>query len=176
MKRTALLVSVLSFLFVPSVASAEVDVQISNNESSSEVHIQSESQGTSTICQNGKCTTTGGTNTSTVCVNGECKTSDKDVNYASEDGTTKVNITTNGSNVEVGPTTVPSVASPTPTEPQPTITVDPEIEKEIAAAQRETEIVQERLKKRFKDQESFLDAFIKAEIASLQKILDGFFH
>lgn len=174
MKRTALIIGIVSLFVLPTVVLAEVNVNVSNGESTSEVNVQSESSGTSTVCQNGKCTTSNGENSSTVCVNGKCTTSGEDVDYKSEDGNTRIRINNNSTNVQVGPTDTDG--TPFPTKPQPAITVDPEIEKEIEEAQKESEVIQERVKQRIKEQESALDAFIKAELESLQKFIDGLFN
>jgi hypothetical protein len=174
MKIPAFLIGLASFLLMPAVAYAEVNVDITGNESSSNVSVESESNGTSTICQNGKCTTTGGGSTSTVCVNGKCTTSGNNVNYESEDGSTRIRINNNTTNDPM-PTSKPEVTKgPTPTK-QPTPTIDPQIQKEIETAQKEAEAVQERIKQRVKDQESAIEAFIKAELESLQKLLNTIF-
>lgn len=175
MKRTALLTlsGLIAMLLLPQAVFAEVNVHVSStNDSSSSVNVESHSEGTTTICQNGNCTTTGGESKSTVCVNGKCTTTSDDVNYQSEDGNTKIQINNNGTNVEVGPT---GDTSPKPTEPKPTITVDPEIEKEIEEAQKEAQAVQERIKQRVKEHEGFLQTFIKSELETLQKLFNSIF-
>jgi uncharacterized low-complexity protein len=177
MKRTAkfLILFGLPFsLLFAQVAYAEVSVQVSSsNESSSNVSVQSESSGTTTVCQNGKCTTTGGDSKSTVCVNGKCTTTGEDVNY--EDGNTRIRINNNETNVQVGPT-ASDENKVTPTDiPEPTITVNPTITKEIEDAQKESEAIQERIKARVKEQESAIETFIKAEMENLQKLLNSIF-
>lgn len=162
-------------LLIPQAAYAEVKVDISGNEGSSRVNVNSQSTGTSTICQNGKCTTTEGESSSTVCINGKCSTSNGDVNYESNDGTTRVQINSNTGNnsIIVGTPTSGPTKTPTPTKPEPTM--DPDIQAEIEQAQKEAAEAEVRIKARMKEQESALEAFIKAELENLQKFLDGLF-
>lgn len=170
MKRAVLLTlfSMIAVLLLPQAVFAEVNVRVSSsNDSSSSVNVESHSESTTTICQNGNCTTTGGESKSTVCVNGKCTTTSDNVNYESEDGNTKVQINNNGTNVQVGPTGE--------TTPKPTTTVDPEIEKEIDEAQKEAQAVQDRLKQRVKEQEGFIQEFIRAELENLQKLFNSIF-
>jgi len=175
MKFVAIFIGIFSLLVIPPMVMAEVSVNVSSDTSSeSDISVQSESSGTSTVCQNGKCTTSGGEGKSTVCVNGKCTTSGEDVDYKSEDGNTRIRINNNSTNVQAGPTDTEDKTIPT--KPQPKITVDPEIEKEIEEAQKESEVIQERVKQRVKEQESALQTFIKAELASLQKFFDGLFN
>lgn len=169
MKHAAFLIlfGLTAVFMLPQSAFATVDVRVSStNDSTSSVNVDSQDSGTTTICQNGKCTTTGGESTSTVCVNDKCTTTKDDVNYQSEDGNTRIRINKNGTNVEVGPKG---------TTPNPTITIDPQMQKEIEEAQKEAEAVQNRIKQRAKDQESSLQTFIKAELENLQKLINSIF-
>ncbi len=175
MKRTAILISTFSLLLIPSPAFAEVNVQVSNSEGSSQVNVNSESTGTSTICQNGKCTTTGGESTSTVCINGKCTTTNEDVNYQSEDGSTKVEVNNSGAKVEVSPI-ITNKENPTPTLSEPTITQNPEVEKKIAKVEEKVEEMQSQVKQRMKDKDSMIGAFIQSEIASLQNLIATLFN
>lgn len=175
MKHTALLILfglTVGFLF-PQTVLAEVNVHVSSsNDSSSRVNVESHSEGTTTVCQNGNCTTTGGDNKSTVCVNGTCTTASEDVNYQSEDGNTRVQINNNSTNIQVSPT---EHITPKPTESKPTITIDPEIEKEIDEAQKEAQAVQERIKQKVKEHEGLIQSFIRTEMENLQKLFNSIF-
>jgi hypothetical protein len=130
MKRIGFII--LSFIFVSgsffitshAFAETSITTQISNesNGSHSEVNVQNNTD-SSTICINGKCTTSGGSDAKThVCINGNCMDSDNgNVDAHSDDGTSQVHIhNTSGAPVSVSPTTddftstpIPSV-SPTP--------------------------------------------------------------
>ncbi len=94
-----LLLLLFSLAAVPfTFAKTETHIEVSNNGegANSEVNVEN-STGESTVCVNGKCTTSSGNseNNSTVCINGECTTSNGDVNIHSEDENAKVTINNN---------------------------------------------------------------------------------
>jgi hypothetical protein len=130
MKRPELVVLSLLFasgsLFIPQYAFAETstNIHISNegNDAHSEVNVQNNNNA-STICINGKCTTSGGSDTTThVCINGSCTDSnDGDVDASSDDGNSQVHIHSksnalvNSSPTTSVPTSIPTLSiSPTP--------------------------------------------------------------
>ena len=94
--KKVLLFSFLLFLIPQAsfAADSSVHVSVSNNvsDSNSSVTVNSNSQGSSTTCINGKCTTTGGESHSKVCVNGKCTESDGDLDINEDNGKTQVHI------------------------------------------------------------------------------------
>lgn len=84
-----------SFFITPVFAANSTNVQISNegNNSQSNVDVENNTDA-STICINGKCTTSGGSdNNMRVCINGKCTDShDSNVDAHSDDGNDQVHI------------------------------------------------------------------------------------
>lgn len=176
MKRTAIITSILALgisVTLPQAAMAEVHVEVTGNDASSNVNVHQEGSSSTTVCQNGKCTTTGSESKSTYCVNGKCTTTEGDVDYKSDDGTTRIQIN-NDSDVEIEPT-IDITKPPTPTVVKPTITVDPELEKKIDEAEKEVDETVARIKERVKTEDGALASFIKEEIDSLTKFLEDLF-
>src|SRR5260221_8594134 len=115
------------FAAVPAFASTNV-VDVTNNGEGSTTHVNVESNtGQNTICQNGKCTTTGSNGHATACVNGKC--------YDSDDGNLDVKSDNGITQVHIGSS--PTIQEPTMTiTPPPTPNIKPTIEekkKEIKA-------------------------------------------
>ena len=102
-------ITVLLLLLLPSVTYAD------------STSVYNKSNGQSTTCINGTCTTTGGGSTSTVCINGNCTTSnDGNVDMQSDDGHTQVHIH-NNTNSQTSPTSNDQPTSEMVTEsPNPT--------------------------------------------------------
>ena len=178
MKRTAIITSVLALgisVILPQAAFAEVNVEVTGNDASSNVNVHQEGSSSTTICQNGKCTTTGGGSKSTYCVNGKCTTTDDNVDYQSEDGNTRIKINNNSSDDEVGPT-ISVTKPPKPTITKPTITItQEEIDKKVEEAEKKVDEAVERIKERAKSNDGALGAFIKAEMNSLTDFLENLF-
>lgn len=108
--RKVILFSILFLLIAPLAHASEVKVNISNNSSgsSSNVSVNSTSEGTSTTCVNGNCTTTGGSSHSKVCINGECTESDGDVEIKKDDGNNHLYISNSGTkNSTISATSTP---------------------------------------------------------------------
>jgi hypothetical protein len=92
MKRAALaytisILTILGLLAVtPAFATTSVDISNNGEGATSNVNVHTNT-GQNTVCINGKCTTSGGTNgTSTVCINGRCTTSNEGTIDRHEDG------------------------------------------------------------------------------------------
>ncbi len=172
MKRAAILISTLGLLLFPSSAFAEVHVQVSNSEGSSQVNVSSETSGSSTVCHNGTCTTTGGENTSTVCINGTCTTTNENVDYKSEDGTTKVEV----NNFESSVAASPALEAKITTTPEPTVTTSPEVEKKVKEIEAKVQEMDIQVKQRVKDKDGAIAIFIQTELASLHSLISNLFN
>src|SRR6185437_8831682 len=128
-------ISLSLFILIPSVVYADSSVDVSGNGdgSTSDVNINSQSNGQSTVCHNGNCTTTGGGSSTTYCYNGQCtSTHDGNVNYTSPDGHTHINVNNNTGNTSVAPSPQPTAGaadvSQSPTDKLvPSLTPDPTI-------------------------------------------------
>lgn len=108
MKKLLIFSSIL--LFFPNTAFAETNVSVSS-EGNSSINVKSESQGSSTTCINGDCTTEEGENHSTVCINGDCQESDGDISLSENNGRTQVQIKTNSGNNSLSATSNSNVES-----------------------------------------------------------------
>jgi hypothetical protein len=176
-KIIVVLVSIL--FFMPQVAFADTSVDVSNNGdgSSNSVNVNSESNGQSTTCVNGNCTTTGGGSKSTVCINGKCTTTDNgNVDYSSSDGHDQVHIHNNtGDNsvtVSPQPTDRATDVSPSPTDtPEPSMTPDPTITQMRNDINKHIQKEIEGVKEHVKDQNAAISDFVK----ELQDILNSLF-
>ena len=175
MKKITVFLSIISLLFVPSMAFADA---------SSTVNVHTEGSNQSTTCVNGNCTTTGSSGKSTVCINGNCTTSDTgDVNYNSDDGHTQVHINTNTDTVtgtpqpSADPTEDPEVSEDVPSiTPNPTIHAEiAHAKKKIAAARKHVQKVQDAMKEHMKDHDAAISTFVKGEMDSMQKLMDNLF-
>lgn len=148
MRRTVLfsLISIflIGFLSLPRSVFAESTVNISNNEEGSQTHVNvNTNTGSNTVCINGKCTTSGGSNgQSTVCINGKCTTSNGDVNINQEGA--DIHIKTNSSSTSVNQnsdtntsTNVNVTVNPSPS---PTASPTPKIEHKASTSAEKKEI------------------------------------
>src|SRR5579885_2168157 len=89
---------IISLLAAPQIfAEANTTIKVSNtNNSTSDINVQN-STGESTVCINGNCTTTTGSdsNSTNVCINGTCYTSDTgNLDVQSDNGNNQVHIHT----------------------------------------------------------------------------------
>ncbi|GEM_PF-5450099 len=149
-------------LLVVPLAFAETNVDISNNDegahSSVDVHTNT---GNNTICQNGKCTTSNGSNgKSTVCINGKCETSeDGSVHMESNDGHSKVDINnkTGNSSVNVNQNSTTNVSD------------DGEAQDDISGTPSPTDKVKEKKEEVKKVNDAFTE-FFKSELEFLKKL------
>jgi len=112
--KKLLLFSLLLFITPSIVFAAESSVQVSTTGDSN-VSVNSESQGQTTTCINGECTTTGGGGKTTVCINGKCQETSGDVNIEENNGNIKVNIkSSTGNNTNSNKGSTPTENTPTP--------------------------------------------------------------
>ncbi|MGI8419799.1 MAG: hypothetical protein ACR2LN_04090 [Candidatus Levyibacteriota bacterium] len=164
------LIAVTVLLFLPRVAFADVNASVSGNAGDSNVSVDSQSQGQSTTCINGQCTTSGGGSHATVCVNGKCTTSDSgNIDVQSDDGHSQVHISNDTSTTpSPQPTNRPSVITPSLT-PDPTIM---QMRKDLNnKVKQQTEAVKDRMK----NQEKAISKFFKSEMDTLNDLFKGIF-
>ena len=166
MKVTAIFIALLGFFIIPQVASANVSVSVSGNNSESNVSVHQEGSSQITKCINGKCETTGATGKTTVCKNGSCTTSeDGNFHYESVDGTTKIHVNNNSETNQVANDDNVS----------PAATIDPKIKEKIEDAKKKAEEARDQAHEHAKAEKSSWESFINTEIESLQKLLDKLF-
>jgi hypothetical protein len=161
-------------LLLPTAAFAEVSVNVSGNSDNANTNVSVNQQGSSqsTTCVNGKCTSTGSTGKTEVCTNGDCKSYDGDVNYQSDDGTTKINV--NNSTGQLSTTPEPTEEeneddiSDTP-EPYVSTTSNPEdVHKQVEAVKKE-------IKHLTKAHHAFISSMLKDELTSLNQLFSKLF-
>lgn len=92
--RQALFLPIFLILLATSAYASNTSVSV-KTEGNSDISVNSTSQGSSTTCINGECTTTGGNSHTTACVDGECYESDGDLNIEKNNGDIKVNVDSN---------------------------------------------------------------------------------
>lgn len=178
MKHSAIryiLFAVLAVFLIPQTAAASVDVNISNNNDSSDnsVSVNSQSSGESNTCINGKCTTTGGGSHATVCINGHCTNSDSgNVDMQSDDGHSQVHIHSNTSGNSVTPE---ASSDQSAISGEPSITPNPTIIQMRKDINDKVHKQTDEVKKHLKSQESAFSAFIKSEMDALQVFLNNLF-
>lgn len=124
--KKALLFSFLLFLIPHKAFAVESNVHVSvsnsGSDSNSSVIVNSNSQGSSTTCINGNCTTTSGESHSKVCVNGKCTESSGDLDISDDNGKTQVHINNSSSAVTATVTPIKN-ESITPTQAEDKKTV-----------------------------------------------------
>jgi len=96
------LVFFIIFLIAPTISFARTTSVSTTGDSS--VTVNQTSEGESTTCINGNCTTTGGKSSSNVCVNGKCYESDGDLEVNENNAQVSIKNSSNSeskTNVEV---------------------------------------------------------------------------
>jgi hypothetical protein len=174
-----IVISLSIMLLIPQAAFADTSVAVSNNDigSSNSVNVNSQSNGQTTTCVNGQCTTTGGGSKSTVCINGKCtSTDDGNVDYSSPDGNDQVHIHNNTGGNSVTNSPQPSAGasdvSPNPTDtPSPTITPDPTITQMRNDINNHVQKEITGVKEHMKEQNSAISDFFK----TLENMLNSMF-
>ena len=142
--------------------------------------VKSQSEGQTTTCVNGQCTTTGGGNKTTICHNGQCSTvNNGNVDYESSDGHTQIHVHNNTANNSVNESSVPTTSfSDTP---EPTVTGVPSISPDPTIIQMRKDLNNqvkkeiEGVKEHMKDENSALSDFFKAEMETLKNLLNSLF-
>ena len=158
MKRSALTLSLFAttaFLLATQPAFAEVRVNISGNEGSSNVSVNQEGSGESTTCVNGECTTKSGSNKSTVCINGDCTTSDNgNIDVQSQDGSSKVTVSNDAPPATEEPEKTEEKVAPT--EKAPDAEAKKEVQEKKQMVEKEIESLTEKIKKELESLQNFL--------------------
>lgn len=153
------LIAAAAFFILPQAAYADVNVSVSGNDGTSNVSVDSQTNGQTTTCVNGQCTTTGGGGHATVCVNGKCTTSDDgNIDVQSDDGHSKVHVK---SNSDTAPTAQPNALQPTA---KPSITPDPTIMQ-----------MRKDINNKVKQQESAIQKFFREQMESLNNLFKNLF-
>lgn len=170
------------FLFPQGVlADSSTNVNISNNGSNSQTHVNvSTNTGGNTICQNGNCTSTSnGNGTATVCINGNCQTSnDGNINVQAQNGNDQVTVTSDTPEPTVSVTPQPTDVSPSP---QPSVSVSPTISPNPTVTQMRNDLNKhikkeiDTVKEHVAEQNSQISSFIQSEMHNLQNFLNGIF-
>ena len=170
MKNSGLLYTLIAaaFFIIPQTAFADVNVSVSGNDATSNVSVNSQTDGQSTTCVNGQCTSTGGGSHSTVCVNGKCTTSDNgNVDVQSDDGHSQVHINTNTS-----PATPSNTLEPTN---KPSITPDPTIMQMRKDLNNKVKQQADAVKDHVQKQENAIQKFFHQQMDSLNHLWKNWF-
>ncbi|MGH9858262.1 MAG: hypothetical protein ACRD4B_10500, partial [Acidobacteriota bacterium] len=159
-------------------ATSHVSIENNSEGAHSSVQVNQEGSGQTTVCQNGRCTTTGGSSQSTVCLNGECKTyEDGNVDIQSDDGNTKVKINNHHSDdVSKEDFFEEKDSHKTPAIQPNDVTPEPTLAAKIEKVKKEVAKTNARIKERMKSEDALLSSFIESEIAALQKFIDALFY
>lgn len=169
---TSIFIFIVAVIFFsPNTLAADSSVNVSNNGANSHTSVDVESNtGQNTICQNGKCTTTGSNNGSShVCVNGKCfDSSDGNVNYKSEDGNTNIHIN-NNSGETLGATSAPVNNTIAPSAKPDTSNSFDKDSKEITGKKNEIQQKLNDLQNKVKNDKKKADEYRNV----LQEIIDG---
>lgn len=163
MKYSGLLYTLIAtlFFFAPQIASADVHVSVSGNGSNSEVNVNSQSNGQSTSCVNGNCTTTGNDSHSTVCINGKCTNSENgSVDVQSDDGHSQVHIS-NSETVTGQPIVKPRI-TPDPTIMQMRKDLNNKMKQQADAVKNHVQKQENAIQKFFREQMESLDNLWKS--------------